>query len=74
MGPVSIADAITQIRSSTTIYFTRVDGDDAFVRVIDGPYLRTDPDTTATNNLDVTLMDWCNTAGVATAFSDPGSP
>lgn len=54
-GPVPAAEAITQIRSRTAIYFTRVDGDDAFVRVIDGrngPYLRTDPDTIAANNLD----------------------
>ena len=54
-GPVPVAEAIMQIRSHTMVYFTRVDGDDAYVHVVDdpdGPYLRTDPDLTPANNLD----------------------
>ena len=54
-GPVPVAEAITQIRSSAVIYFTSVGGDDALVISIDGhsgPYLRTDPDASVANNLD----------------------
>ena len=54
-GTVPVADAITQIRSGTIVYFTGTDGDVTFVNVIDdpdGPYLRTDPDATSANNLD----------------------
>jgi hypothetical protein len=54
-GPVPVADAITEIRSSAVIYFTSVGGDDAVVLVVDdpeGPYLRTDPDASVENNLD----------------------
>ena len=54
-GPVPIAAAIQQIRSGAKTYFTSVAGDAALVRVIadpDGPYLRSDPDTAAANNLD----------------------
>ena len=54
-GPVPVAEAIEQIRSGAVVYFSSVDGSNAFVHVIDdpdGPYLRTDPDATAANNLD----------------------
>jgi len=54
-GPVPAAEAITQIRSSAVIYFTSVGGNDALVTIVNGPagpYLRTDPDASAANNLD----------------------
>jgi hypothetical protein len=52
---VTVADAITQIRSGTVAYFTDIDGTEASVHVVESrgrPYLRTDPDATVTNNLD----------------------
>lgn len=54
-GPVPVAEAITQIRSRSVVYFTGSDGQTSLVRVIDGrsgPYLRTDPDPSTANNLD----------------------
>lgn len=48
-------DAISDIESKVHQYFVRVRGQEVDINVIDGPtgqYLRTDPDQTATNNLD----------------------
>ena len=48
-------DAIDDIENNNHQYFVRVRGQEVDVRVVDGPtgkYLRTDPDSTTTNNLD----------------------
>lgn len=55
-SPRSKNDAISDIRSKSHEYFVIGDGGSrVYVRVIDGttgPFLRTDPDRTTTNNLD----------------------
>jgi hypothetical protein len=49
------ADAISDIESGSHRYFVREEGDNAWVRVVDGPtgkYLRTTADSSSNNNLD----------------------
>ena len=54
-SPRPKAGAIADIESGSHQYFVGVGGQEVDIRVVDGPtgkYLRTDPDTTNTNNLD----------------------
>ena len=49
------AGAVADIESKTHQYFVGVGSQEVDIHVVDGPtgkYLRTDPDTTSTNNLD----------------------
>ena len=49
------ADAISDIENNTHQYFVGTGSQEVDIHVVDGPsgkYLRTDPDTTNTNNLD----------------------
>ena len=56
-SPINIRDAIRQIQSNAVMYFTRAANRVAIVEVVNdasvgGPYLRTTPDDTQSNNLD----------------------
>jgi hypothetical protein len=51
-SPVPVGQAIRDIESGTVRYFVRNDDRFVLVRVVDGRYLRTEPDDTATDNLD----------------------
>ena len=56
-SPINVRDAIRQIQSNAVMYFTRAANRVAIVEVVNdasigGPYLRTTPDDTQSNNLD----------------------
>jgi Protein of unknown function (DUF3892) len=51
-SPVSVRQAIREIRAGTAKYFARFEDDLVEIRVVDGRYLRTAADDTEQNNLD----------------------
>ncbi len=51
-SPISVKDAIHQIKAGIARYFTRAGDKVAFLEVVGNEYLRTRPDAAAENNLD----------------------
>jgi pimeloyl-ACP methyl ester carboxylesterase len=51
-SPLSTAEVVRDILSGAHVYFTEVDGIRANVHVVEGRYLRSNPDGTTINNLD----------------------
>jgi hypothetical protein len=51
-SPISVADAIRQIKAGIARYFTQAGDKVAFLEVVGNEYLRTTPDAAVENNLD----------------------